>query len=1390
MSNRITLFLLFICLTTTANATTFYLKINCTLDWNDACNWYTDPDDITGSDCQGVPGFFDDVVINGHSFVNIQHNTTINSLSYAGFGTIGGDFEFTILNNATIYGSCGISTGRTNILGSLYFRGGSIGGTDTAFVHGPTYFIANAGISKPLVMLGGGEWQDYHINLSTSDGFLINSPGAIFQIHNDLRNVACNYDSGGEFKNYGTVIKDSPYNVTFNSPASMTGGEMYLVNATTTFMNNFPNTDSELTVYDGATLDFNNGSRPFVNSTLNSEGYVKMKGSNVFNVGCTATFDTLHIYGSGGATFYISPSVANLRMLGGAAYFYEDFSISSSFWWTNGHLYGDARITCYPEAQLVEDGGSASYTSCIFDFLGGARWTSGGYVLNSGSQFNIPAGEVFHIEFNSALSIVTGSGTPYGTINLEGDLHKLGSGVAILDVVFNSDSSDVIVYGGGLDLWRGTHRYSYFWINTALFLQLTQAGNNFYYCEITGLGTVRETDFNSKIDSASTLDCHLEITGGTLTVNSDITPLSLKITTGTLNGSGDMVVVGTFTWSGTGHINGSGTITVNGFTTISSSGYRGMYKQIILEGGGSWTGSVDMSFTTTGILRIPEGRTLTLSPTAVIDNMGTQSAVCGIIVEGQLIKTTTFEFDMQGADLTNNGSIEGIGTFRTSNGTFVHPNTGILSPGHSGMTGAMVWSGHFENKTNGNLVFDFQENEGGILNDSLRLLNNVVFGGTLTVNADPCWPAFERTIISWAGTRTGSFANIILPDNYTIVIDDMAKNVKVVHTQSGVVISCPEDIMTTTDPGLCTATVYLGLTDNDNATCYPTLNITNDAPENYSIGITTVTWSATETGGLSGTCTQNVIVTSGALEVCNATDDDCDGLVDDADPDVAGQNTYYQDSDADTYGSGAVQACDQGEYANNNDDCDDSDPDIHPGAQEFCNNGIDDDCDNLADDDDDSVLALDWYQDFDGDGHGNPEVVLLACLQPVGYVSDSLDCNDNSTVSSCDNPTFPVNSDITDISATLSWTASPGAQRYNLEIKRTTDASYGPSIKVYTNTYSATGLIPGTKYNWRVRAVCDSLCSINSGLLPGQSFRTNYQAYPDADSDGYGDITMPYVLIPAFPAAGYVLNNLDCNDIDNDVYPGATEVCNGIDEDCDVVIDEETTPITWYEDFDSDGLGNPDVSLTQCPAPEGYVINSLDCNDNNSSPECTLPSDISVSTTTTTATINWTSSPCVSYYSLQYKLIPGGTWSPQLTVYGNSSLLTGLTMNATYQYRIRSRCNAISTSTIWVTGTFTTTGAMNLAEINVPDVELNTDFTVYPNPGTGIFNIKIESQTETEAMMILTDELGKVVLTNKWSLFEGQNSWQLDLMNLASGVYQVQILQGDLLMTNKVVLMK
>lgn len=84
---------------------------------------------------------------------------------------------------------------------------------------------------------------------------------------------------------------------------------------------------------------------------------------------------------------------------------------------------------------------------------------------------------------------------------------------------------------------------------------------------------------------------------------------------------------------------------------------------------------------------------------------------------------------------------------------------------------------------------------------------------------------------------------------------------------------------------------------------------------------------------------------------------------------------------------------------------------------------------------------------------------------------------------------------------------------------------------------------------------------------------------------------------------GYTENEGDCDDTDNTVHPGASEVCgDSIDNNCNGNIDEETASpkITWYQDSDGDSFGDFATSTTTCAQPTGYVDNSTDCNDSNS----------------------------------------------------------------------------------------------------------------------------------------------------------------------------------------------
>ena len=104
--------------------------------------------------------------------------------------------------------------------------------------------------------------------------------------------------------------------------------------------------------------------------------------------------------------------------------------------------------------------------------------------------------------------------------------------------------------------------------------------------------------------------------------------------------------------------------------------------------------------------------------------------------------------------------------------------------------------------------------------------------------------------------------------------------------------------------------------------------------------------------------------------------------------------------------------------------------------------------------------------------------------------------------------------------------------------------------------------------------------------------------FVDADSDGYGSSTATAISSCTNPGAGYVINNSDCNDANTSVHPGATEVCNSVDDNCNGQIDEGVTT-TFYQDADVDGYGNASITTQACSAPGGYVSNNTDCNDAN-----------------------------------------------------------------------------------------------------------------------------------------------------------------------------------------------
>ncbi|GDX79165.1 hypothetical protein LBMAG42_09760 [Deltaproteobacteria bacterium] len=143
----------------------------------------------------------------------------------------------------------------------------------------------------------------------------------------------------------------------------------------------------------------------------------------------------------------------------------------------------------------------------------------------------------------------------------------------------------------------------------------------------------------------------------------------------------------------------------------------------------------------------------------------------------------------------------------------------------------------------------------------------------------------------------------------------------------------------------------------------------------------------------------NAAINPGMPEVCNDFDDNCDDVIDD---DAVDKLDAYTDWDEDGYGAGPVHSvCDLADDdVFNDDDCDDGDDAVHPGAIEVCDAfNEDDDCNSLAEDADPAATGKStYYADLDGDGRGDSATSADYCDAPSGWAANTDDCDDTESL--------------------------------------------------------------------------------------------------------------------------------------------------------------------------------------------------------------------------------------------------------------------------------------------------------------------------------------------------------------------------------------------------------
>lgn len=285
-------------------------------------------------------------------------------------------------------------------------------------------------------------------------------------------------------------------------------------------------------------------------------------------------------------------------------------------------------------------------------------------------------------------------------------------------------------------------------------------------------------------------------------------------------------------------------------------------------------------------------------------------------------------------------------------------------------------------------------------------------------------------------------------------------------------------------------------------------------------------------------------------ESCNGDDDDCDGTTDEGFPDLD-EDGIADCVDTDSDGDGTLDDA----------DCAPFDPAIHPGAQEICNL-VDDDCDDKVDEADAGGCQA-YYLDLDEDGYGDVNMPP-ACLcdpNPITYytATEGGDCNDwlPTTHPNADEPCNGIDDDCDGTVDDEDFDADGDGIADCLDTDDDNDgfldgvdcAPIDPSI------------FPGAPES------CNGEDNDCNGLVNEEGADGCKYYLRDVDGDGQGSLTdPPRCLCEPDPENSYTATLAgDCDDLDAEIYAGATEICNGKNDDCDKWVDES------YLDSDGDG---------------------------------------------------------------------------------------------------------------------------------------------------------------------------------------------------------------------------
>ncbi|MCB9088748.1 MAG: tandem-95 repeat protein [Calditrichae bacterium] len=450
-----------------------------------------------------------------------------------------------------------ISDATLTVTGKMqWFRSTQEGSGSTVISSGAVLEITGSDfkelIGHTLDNQGTVIWKDDGFIKLHNQAQIFNRAGATFEIQNDELMDFILPDSGGTFYNYGTLIKSGGSGTTIMDALFYNSGSI-VVNSGELRFERGSDTPSS-----GTMNTATGGEIEFAKTPFRLDG-VTFGGSGLVQI----SDGSLEISGSGitvqnGVRMAISDSDGYLQGDG-------PITVNGIFDFAHGKVFGNGSFTVSGTMELT---GSSTRT------LVGRTITNNGSIINTGTgtlrmqdnaQIINTAGAIFDLQSDANIDYLDPSG---GKIFNYGNFQKsAGSGTTLIDVELINEGS-ITVNSGTVKLTRGGNVTAC--SNTiAAGSRLVLDDEDFLLSNVTfgGSGTV-EFSTNS-----------VTVSSGGVTI---LSPATLEFPGGTVKGSGDLTIEGTFDWS-RGALSGSGDVIVNGLLKITGSNYKELIERTLIN---------------------------------------------------------------------------------------------------------------------------------------------------------------------------------------------------------------------------------------------------------------------------------------------------------------------------------------------------------------------------------------------------------------------------------------------------------------------------------------------------------------------------------------------------------------------------------------------------------------------------------------------------------------------------------------------------------------------------------------------------------------------------------------------------------------------------------------